>query len=65
MGKTALLLALTRQFLVFVPLGYLFEHFWGLTGAWVAMPASDTLGFVISFGFIYRQYRHRRQTLSG
>jgi len=62
MGKTALLLALTRQFLVFVPLVYLFEHLWGLTGAWVAMPASDTLGFIISFGFIYRQYRLRQQT---
>jgi Na+-driven multidrug efflux pump len=59
-GKTALLLALTRQFLVFVPLVYLFNHLWGLTGAWVAMPASDTLGFIISFAFIYRVYSRRR-----
>lgn len=62
-GNMALFLALTRQFLVFVPLVYLFNHVWGLTGLWVSMPAADTLGFVIALAFIYREYRRRRQAV--
>jgi len=58
-GTTALLLSLTRQFLVFVPLLLLFNRLWQLTGMWVAMPVADTLGFLIAIGFIYREY-HRR-----
>jgi len=60
MGKTTLWLGLTRQFLVFVPL-CMFEHVRSLAGAQVAMPASNTLVFLISFAFVYYVHRHRTQ----
>jgi putative MATE family efflux protein len=60
-GKTALVLSLIRQFIVFVPLLFLFRHFFGLTGVWLCSPAADTLGIMISLAFIWREYRmHRR-----
>ena len=56
-GKTALVLSLIRQFIVFVPLLFLFRHLFGLNGVWLTMPASDTMGIIISLVFIYREYR--------
>ncbi|OGN99135.1 MAG: hypothetical protein A2Y89_07725 [Chloroflexi bacterium RBG_13_51_18] len=56
-GKTALVLSLIRQFIVFVPLLYLFSYLWGLNGVWISAPASDTLGFIISLAFIFAEYR--------
>jgi putative MATE family efflux protein len=63
-GKTALVLSLIRQFIVFVPLLFLFRHIWGLTGVWLCSPAADTLGILISLAFIYYEYRlHQRNDL--
>ncbi|OGO02139.1 MAG: hypothetical protein A2Y90_03030 [Chloroflexi bacterium RBG_13_52_12] len=56
-GKTALVLSLIRQFIIFVPLLFLFRYLFGLTGVWVSAPISDTLGFLVSFAFVYREYR--------
>jgi putative MATE family efflux protein len=56
-GRTALILSLIRQFIVFVPALYLFRYLFELTGVWLAGPASDIFGFVISLAFIYREYR--------
>jgi len=62
-GKTALVLSLMRQFIVFVPLLYLCRYLWELTGVWVAMPASDILGIVVSLAFIWREYRiHQKES---
>ena len=60
-GKTALILSLIRQFIVFVPLLYLFKYLFGLTGIWVTMPVSDAVGFVISLLFILLEYRRHRK----
>jgi putative MATE family efflux protein len=59
-GRTALVLSLIRQFIVFVPLLYLFRFLFGLTGVWWSLPVSDTLGFIVSLGFIFREYRKHR-----
>ena len=56
-GKTALGLSLIRQFIVFVPLMYLFRHLFGMFGVWWSLPVSDTLGITVSLGFIFREYR--------
>jgi Na+-driven multidrug efflux pump len=63
-GKTALVLSLIRQFIVFLPLLYLCRYLWGLTGVWISWPISDTLNALISFAFIYREYRlHQKEGL--
>jgi putative MATE family efflux protein len=60
-GKTALVLSLIRQFIVFVPLLFLFRHLFGLNGVWLTSPAADVLGILVSLVFISREYRiHQR-----
>jgi putative MATE family efflux protein len=61
-GKTALVLSLIRQFIVFVPALYLFRYLFGLTGVWCSAPTSDILGFMISLAFIYREYRLQQKS---
>ena len=59
-GKAALVLSLIRQFIIFVPLLYLFRFLFGLTGVWWSGPASDISGFIVSLAFVYREYKKRR-----
>jgi len=61
-GKTALVLSLIRQFIVFVPLLFLLRYLFGLNGVWLTSPASDTLGIIVSLAFIYREYRIQQQS---
>ena len=61
-GKTALVLSLIRQFIVFVPLLFLFRYLFGLTGVWICAPVSDLLGMVISLGFIWREYTYHKHS---
>jgi len=63
MGGMALFLSLIRQFLLFIPLLFLLQHLLGLTGVWLALPASDVLSFFITFLFLYREYSKRKQEL--
>jgi putative MATE family efflux protein len=59
-GTMALILSLVRQFILFVPILYLFSYLFGLNGVWFSLPASDTLGFLVAFGFIYTEYRRQK-----
>jgi putative MATE family efflux protein len=61
-GKTALVLSLIRQFIVFVPVLFLFRYLFGLTGVWLCSPASDIVGISISLAFIYREYRMQQRS---
>jgi Na+-driven multidrug efflux pump len=60
-GATALVLSLIKQFLIFIPLLYLCRYLWGLTGVWISWPIADALAAVVSFAFIYREYRMHRK----
>ncbi len=59
-GTIALVLSLVRQFILFVPLLFLFSYLFGLNGVWVSLPASDILAFIVTFAFIYREYRRQK-----
>ncbi len=63
-GTLALFLSLLRQFLIFIPLLFLFRYLFGLYGVWWSMPASDTLSFALTLVFILREYRKERRTMS-
>ena len=56
-GKTALVLSLIRQFIVFIPALYLLNHLFGLDGIFASLPTSDIIGFVIAMAFILVEYR--------
>jgi len=63
-GGTALVLSLIKQWVIFIPLLYLCRYLWELNGVWISWPIADTLSMVISFAFIWREYRiHQRQGL--
>jgi len=60
-GTLALFLSLLRQFLIFIPILFLFRYLFGLWGVWWSMPASDILSFTLVFLFIYREYRQKEK----
>jgi len=61
-GKDALILSLVRQFIFFVPLLFLLTRIWGITGVWLSWPISDTLGFLISGLWLFREYKLQQRT---
>lgn len=61
-GTMALILSLVRQFIFFLPLLYLLRYLLGLHGVWLSLPASDVLGFIVTFFIIYREYRKQRKS---
>ncbi len=61
-GTMALILSLVRQFILFVPLLYLLSHLFGMNGVWYSLPVSDILGFIVTFAFIYMEYRRQKRS---
>ncbi|MBN2239127.1 MAG: MATE family efflux transporter [Dehalococcoidales bacterium] len=56
-GTKALITSLLRQFIVFIPLLYLFSFLFGLDGILWTLPGSDTLSFILTGAFIWWEYR--------
>ena len=56
LGKAlqALLLTLSRQVLVLIPLVLIMPRIFGLNGVWIAFPVSDFITFTITLLFVYR-----------
>jgi len=61
-GKEALILSLVRQFIIFVPLLYLFSWWWGLYGVWISWPVSDVLAFLVSGLWLFREYKLQQRS---
>jgi len=53
----ALLLTLSRQGLIFIPLLYLLSSFYGLIGVWMAFPIADVISTIITAYFLNRAVR--------
>jgi Na+-driven multidrug efflux pump len=52
-AKISILLSLTRQVLFLIPCLLILPAFYGLNGAWMAMPVSDGLSTVVTAVTIY------------
>jgi putative MATE family efflux protein len=61
MGGMALWLSLIRQFILFIPVLYILECLFGLTGIWLAWPVSDVLSFHVVLYFLLREHRKRQK----
>ena len=61
-GKEALILSLVRQFIFFVPLLFLLPRIWGMNGVWLSVPISDTLAFLVSGLWLFREYKLQQRT---
>jgi len=55
--RQSLVLSLSRQFIILVPLLYILPLFAGLDGVWNAQPLSDALSFVITAIFLGHEMR--------
>jgi putative MATE family efflux protein len=61
-GKEALILSLVRQFIFFVPSLFLLSRILGITGVWLSWPISDTLAFLVSGLWLFREYKLQQRT---
>ena len=61
-GSTAMVLSLARQFIFFVPALFILSRVMGLTGAWLSLPISDGLGFLVSGLWLYREYKLQQRS---
>ena len=48
----AVILSLSRQVLILIPLMALLPRFIGIKGVWLSFPTADTLSFVLALSFI-------------
>jgi Na+-driven multidrug efflux pump len=58
--KHALLLGLSRQFLLLIPAVILLPHFLGLDGLWCAFPTADLCSSVLTGLWLFFELRHLR-----
>ena len=54
----ALLLSLSRQVLVLIPLVLIMPRLFGLNGVWLSFPVADTLSFLITLAFLITAVKH-------
>lgn len=55
LGKSvpALLLTLSRQVLILIPLILILPRFFGINGVWFSFPASDSISFALTFALMF------------
>jgi putative MATE family efflux protein len=61
-GVHAMVLAFTRQTLIFVPAILLLSKHMGLTGVWLSLPLSDVFGFLTSGLWLLLEYRRQKKS---
>jgi len=56
-GKSipALILSLSRQIVIYVPVLFILSHYFGLTGVWLTSTVADILSFIITIFFLKRE----------
>ena len=60
-AKYAIVFNLLRQIILLIPLIYILPNFWGLTGIWLAGPASDLVASLVTAWFMAREIKHLEQ----
>jgi Na+-driven multidrug efflux pump len=53
----ALLLSMSRQILIFIPMVFIMSHFFGLMGIWYTFPVSDVLSALLTLFFVIREIK--------
>ncbi len=59
-AKISMILTLSRQFIILLPLYFILPHFFGLDGVWYAMPTADLLSFLITLLLFLRETKKLR-----
>ncbi len=55
-AKIAMILSLSRQVIILIPMLFILSRTLGLTGVWLAQPMSDMICAVVIGGFLYREF---------
>jgi Na+-driven multidrug efflux pump len=63
-AKRALFIALLRQFILFVPLAFIFSSLFGLDGIWLTFVVADALAGLISVAFYFHQVKQFKRELN-
>jgi len=63
-GFPAFILAISRQFLFFVPLAYLFDYLFGISGIWFSAPVADALTCAMAAIVVAMEFRKLNVPLS-
>ena len=50
--RIAIFLSLSRQLLFLLPLLLVLPQFWGLNGAWIALPVSDSIAAIVALAMM-------------
>lgn len=53
----AMVVALSRQILFFIPMAFLFTHFFGIAGIWVAFAVADGLAGLVSATLLFFEFK--------
>ena len=61
-AKDVLVLALARQFIVFLPSLFILPHYFGITGVWLAWIVSDFAGFITAGLWLWHEYRRQKKS---
>lgn len=56
-GMPSLLLSLLRELVLYIPFMLVLSGYMGLTGVWLARPASDLLAFLVTIIFVARELK--------
>ena len=65
MARKAIILSLSRQVMILIPLLLILPLFWGVDGIWFSMPISDLTASVIAAFMLYNQVKQfKRQTMA-
>lgn len=59
----AMLLTLSRQVILFLPLLLILPNFWGLTGVWLSSPLSDVGAFTLTGIFLLRELKRMNRRI--
>ena len=51
--RISIFLSLSRQLLFLLPMLIVLPRFWGLDGAWAALPASDAIAAIVAFSMMF------------
>jgi Na+-driven multidrug efflux pump len=63
--RTAIVLNLLRQVILFIPALFVLPRFFGLTGIWLSAPVSDLTAASITFAVMLREYRFLKTVTPG
>ncbi|MGN0213945.1 MAG: MATE family efflux transporter, partial [Muribaculaceae bacterium] len=59
-GK-AIVLSMSRQMLMLVPMLLVLPQFFGIDGVWVSMPVADALASLLAALLLYKQFKHLKK----